>query len=121
MSTGDECPAVDRARTGADAWTEVVRHQRAATTDHADFYALAAEIVTTLHALDDLAALLDEQVLRYPQGPTLYDDTRVVEPLARLDDAAAEIRAARSAIVTASRAANRFWSLIGHIGIEVLS
>lgn len=119
MSTDDTRPAaLVRAEVGTESWREAVRRQRSATLDHADFYALAGEIVTTLHALDDLAKLLGEQIVRYPQGRTLYDDTRDVDPLVRLDDAAAAIHAARRAIVTASHAANRFWSLLGHIGVS---
>ncbi len=122
MSADDKRPAaLVRAEVATESWREAVRRQRSATLDHADFYALAGEIVTTLHALDDLAKLLGEQVVRYPQGRTLYDDTRNVDPLVRLDDVAAEIHSARVAIVTASQAANRFWSLIGHVGVEVSS
>jgi len=118
VSTDDKRPAaLVRAEVATESWREAVRRQQSSTLDHADFYALAGEIVTTLHALDDLAKLLGEQVVRYPQGRNLYDDTRTVDPLVRLDDAAAEIHTARRAIVTAAHAANRFWSLIGHIGV----
>ena len=50
---------------GTAAWEDAVRLQRWATADHADFYALAGEMVATLYALDDLAQVLGRQVAGY--------------------------------------------------------
>ncbi|MBW0114179.1 hypothetical protein [Pseudonocardia abyssalis] len=111
-------PALDRAAEGTDGWGQVVRHQRHATPDHADFYALAGEIVTTLHALDDLAEVLAGQVAGYAQGRPVYDDTRTVDPAARLAEATALLRDTRKGLRTTVVPANRFWSAIGHIGTE---
>ena len=55
--------APGRGRHGR--WEDAVRLQRWATPDHADFYALAGEMVATLHALDDLAQVLRRQVAGY--------------------------------------------------------
>lgn len=120
MNDTDEqrSPALDRAAEGTDGWEQVVRHQRHATPDHADFYALAGEIVTTLHALDDLAEILAGQVAGYAQGRPVYDDTRTVDPAARLAEATALLRDTRKGLRTAVVPANRFWSAIGHIGTE---
>lgn len=120
MNDTDEqrSPALDRAAEGTDGWEQVVSHQRHATPDHADFYALAGEIVTTLHALDDLAEVLAGQVAGYAQGRPVYDDTRTVDPAARLAEATALLRDTRKGLRTAVVPANRFWSAIGHIGTE---
>src|SRR6185503_18811778 len=57
--------AVGRAELCTAGWEDAVRLQRWATPDHADFYALAGEMVA---ALDDLAHVLHRQVTRYGQG-----------------------------------------------------
>lgn len=120
--TDDQCPpALDRAAEGTDGWEETARHQRHATPDHADFYALAGEIVTTLHALDDLTEILSRQVAGYAQGRPVYDDTRTVDPAARLAEATALLRDIRAGVRAAALAGNRFWSAIGHIGTETSS
>lgn len=112
-------PALDRAAEGTDGWEQAVRHQRHATPDHADFYALAGEIVTTLHTLDDLTEILVGQVGGYAaQGRSVYDDTRTVNPAARLGEATALLRDTRTGVRAAALAANRFWSAIAHIGTE---
>jgi hypothetical protein len=120
MNDTDEqrSPALDRAAEGTGGWEQVVRHQRHATPDHADFYALAGEIVTTLHALDDLTEVLSDQVAGYAEGRPVYDDTRTVDPAARLAEAAALLRDTRKGLRAAVVPANRFWSAIGHIGTE---
>jgi hypothetical protein len=118
MTDEQRPPALDRAAEGTDGWERAVRRQHHATPDHADFYALASEIVTTLHALDDLTEVLAGQVAGYAQGRPVYDDTRTVDPAARLADAAALLRDTRTALRAAALAANRFWSAIGHIGTE---
>ena len=47
------------------AWEDVVRLQRWAVADHADFYALAGLMVGTLYALEDLTGVLERQVAGY--------------------------------------------------------
>lgn len=111
-------PALDRAADGTDGWEQAVRFQRQATPDHADFYALAGEIVATLHALDDLTEILSRQVAGYAEGRPVYDDTRTVDPAARLGEATALLRDTRAGVRAAALASNRFWSAIGHIGTE---
>lgn len=118
MNDEQRSPALDRAAEGTDGWEQAARHQRHAAPDHADFYALAGEIVTTLHALDDLAETLAGQVAGYAQGRPVYDDTRTVDPAARLAEATALLRDTRTGVRAAAHAANRFWSAIGHIGTE---
>jgi hypothetical protein len=110
--------AAGRAEWGSAGWEDAVRLQRWATPDHADFYALAGEIVATLSALDDLAQVLHHQVSHYGQGRRLYDDTRQIHPAARLADAAAELDGLREQLQAAQAPANRFWSAIAHIGVE---
>src|SRR3954465_12716555 len=84
--------AVARAEAGIAGWEDAVRLQRWAIPDHADFYALAGEIVASLYALEDLAQVLNKQVSRYGQGQRVYDDTRAVDPAERLGVAAAALR-----------------------------
>ena len=120
MTTRDERPpAVRSANAAATAWAEAVRHQQAAPASHADFYALAAELVATLNTLDDLAVLVAGQVGRYGQGRTLYDDTRTVDPAARLGEAVETLSRVHAALGATATAANEFWNAIGHIGVEV--
>jgi hypothetical protein len=119
IAARDEQPsAVTYAESGAEAWRAAARHQLGAPADHADFYALAGCAVTALHALDDLFQVLGEQVAGYAAGRTVYDDTGHTTPRERLAEAAAEIDATRSGLHQAQSAANRFWSAIGHIGVE---
>ena len=110
--------AAARAERGTAGWEDAARLQRWATADHADFYALAGEVVRTLDALDDLARVLGRQVAGYAQGRAVYDDTREVDPRVRLTDAVAELAQLSNALFVAERAANRFWSAIGHIGVD---
>jgi|tagenome__1003787_1003787.scaffolds.fasta_scaffold18179559_1 hypothetical protein len=88
MSTpdnGDSRPrAVRSADAAATAWAETVQHQQRATPRHADFYALAGEMVATLYALDDLTVVLIAQVGAYGERRAVYDDTRTVDPATRL-------------------------------------
>src|SRR5690349_16080750 len=89
--SGGADTAARRAETGTAAWEDAVRLQRWATPEHGDFYVLAGEVVATLAALDDLAQVLHRQVSGYGQSRRLYDDTRQVDPTARLADAALEL------------------------------
>ncbi len=97
-------------RSGVHAWAETVEHQQDAARRHADFYALAGELVATLYALNDLTVVLAAQVGGYGQGRVLYDDTRTVDPAARLADAVQCLRDVRAALGPATAAANAFWS-----------
>ena len=120
MNTPDERPrALRSAEAASTAWAETVEHQQDAARRHADFYALAGEMVATLYALDDLTVVLAAQVGSYGQGRILYDDSRTVDPAARLADAVHCLRDVRAALGPATAAANAFWSAIGHIGVEV--
>lgn len=116
---GGRAPAVARAEQATDGWEDVARLQRWAGPDHADFYALAGELVRTLHAVEDLTQVLAAQVARYATGRTLYDDTRAVDPATRLADAVEQLRAARAGVAAAESRFNEFWSTVGHIGVEV--
>ena len=115
----DRARAVLDAATAAQWWANAVRAQQQATPSHTDFYALAAHLVATLYALDDLAVLLSSQVGRYGQDRPLYDDTRTVDPADRLADAVDCLHRVHDALETTAVAANEFWSAIGHIGVEV--
>jgi hypothetical protein len=111
--------AVQQAEVGVDAWRAAVRHQLNAVPDHTDFYALGADLVATLHALQDLARTLDSQVQHYGQHHPVYDDTRTADPQQRLTAAAVELEALAEVLGTAIWSADRYWSAIGHIGVEV--
>lgn len=118
----DERPlAVVRAEEGTDAWSDVTRYQRWISPDHAVFYALAGELVSTLHTFEDLTGVLVDQVNGYGTGRLLYDDMRTVDPAVRLADAVAQLREARTGLRAAATAVNEFWSAIGHVGVEAPS
>jgi hypothetical protein len=119
LDDGDTRPrAVRSAEAAATAWAETVQHQQQAIPRHADFYALAGELVATLYSLDDLTVVLAAQVGAYGQGRAVYDDTRAVDPAARLAEAVQRLRDVRAALEPAAAEANAFWSAIGHIGVE---
>jgi len=115
--------AAGRAERGTAGWEDAARLQRWATADHADFYALAGEVVASLYALDDLAQVLGRQVAGYAdtqraRGRVVYDDTRQVDPMLRLVTAVEALADTRDALATATRVANEFWSAVGHIGTQ---
>ena len=115
--------AVARAEAGTGGWEEAVRLQRWADPDHTDFYVLAGEMVATLQSLEDLAQVLGRQVAGYPhmqqeRGRRLYDDTRQVDPAERITDAVTALAALTGHLRAAQAPANRFFSAIGHIGLE---
>jgi hypothetical protein len=115
--------AVARGEAGVAAWEDVVRLQRWAVADHADFYALAGLMVGTLYAFEDLTGVLERQVAGYAQtqraqGLQLYDDTRQVDPAERLQVAVGALQQVHRAVESAADSANRFWTAIGHIGAE---
>ena len=115
--------AVVRAEGGTAGWEDAVRLQRWAIPDHTEVYALAGEMVATLDALDDLAAVLGRQVAGYAdtqraRGRTLYDDTGQVNPMVRLVGVVEALADTRDALVVVARSVNEFWSAVGHIGTE---
>jgi hypothetical protein len=109
--------AAELAEAGTHAWREAAGAQRSAVADHGEFYALAAELVATLRALESLADVLAGQVARYGQGRVLRDDEGA-QPAARLASAVADLARVRELLAGAERAANRFWSGIGHVAVE---
>jgi hypothetical protein len=114
-------PALAAAETAARWWSTAVAAQRAVRAEafeHADFYDLAAEAVGTLRSLEDLAALLARQVGSYGAGRNLRDDAGG-DPSARMVRAVAEVSALRIAVAGAVGEGERFWSAIGHIGLEL--
>jgi hypothetical protein len=121
MSTPTEdgrAAAIQHAIHGADAWRSVVHAQLAATSDHGDFYALAGEVVETLRCLESLAGLLTNQVASYGRGRTLRDDEAGHDPTERLAVASSWAGHLRHCCQQAERAANQFWSEVGHIAVE---
>lgn len=109
--------AVELAEAGTQAWRDAVGAQRRAASDHGEFYALAGELVATLGALKALADVLIRQVARYEQGRVLRDDEGA-QPAARLASAVTDLLRVRELLFGAERAANRFWSEIGHVAVE---
>lgn len=117
-ATDDERPrAVLRAEDGADAWRAAVHAQQNAVADHADFYSIAGDLAATLHALDSLAGVLGRQTCGYAEGREIYDDEGA-NPAHRIRSAVLALAETRHALAQAERAANRFWSAIGHIGVR---
>ena len=63
MTTPDERPtALRSAEAAATAWAETVEHQYEASPRHADFYALAGEMVAQQAA--DFDVVLDDKQMR---------------------------------------------------------
>ncbi|MBN9113495.1 MAG: hypothetical protein J0I34_32520 [Pseudonocardia sp.] len=114
----DTPEAVREAAAGAKAWRAAVRAQRTAEPDHADFYAMTADVVDTLAAVAGLAEVLAWQVAHYGDTRPVYDDTGVVDPRERLDAAAMDLHELAASLRSADRIANTFWSRIGHIGVD---
>lgn len=111
--------AVREVAAGAKAWRAAVHAQRTAEPDHADLYAMTADLVDTLAAVAGLAEVLAWQVARYGDTHRVYDDSGVVDPLERLDAAALDLHELAARVRAADRVANTFWSRIGHIGVHV--
>jgi hypothetical protein len=119
----DRPEAVAQADMGAAAWRAAVHAQQGAAPDHTDFYSLAGSLADTLAAVESLAELLARQVAGYAAtaaatGGQVYDDTREVDPEARLYAAAERAAHVAAAAATAERRVQEFWSAIGHIGVE---
>lgn len=113
----DRSPSVQHAARGAQAWRAVVHAQQAAEPGHTDFYALAGELVDTLRSLDALVAVLTRQTGTYGLGREVYDDENA-NPAHRLRSAVLVLVQARHELSEAERSANRFFSVIGHIGVR---
>ena len=114
-------PAVTAAVAAAHWWQAAASAQRGVrgeALEHADFYDLAAELVTTLRSLEDLAEVLAGQVGHYGIGRSLRDDTGG-DPRARLVRAVGEVAALRVSLSGAATEAERFWSAVGHIGLDL--
>ncbi len=114
--------AVRHADAGAQAWRAVVHAQQVTTPDHADFYSLAGALVDTFAAVESLTRVLAAQIERYPDrlpiGRRVYDDTRTTDPRVRLNEALAALHDVARHSRGGAEWANRFWSAIGHVGVE---
>lgn len=113
--------AVRFADAGSLAWQRVVHTQRLSHPDHADFYALAGELVDTLRALDALAGLLAGQTADYPGTVTAagghVDDDEWAPAGHRIRSAVLALAETRQALSAAERAAGTYWSAISHVRI----
>lgn len=108
---------VASAERGTCLWRRATLGQQESIPDHAEFYALAGELVSTLRALEAMTAVLARQVAGYGRGRLLRDDEGLT-PGARLADAVVLLGCARKALGEAEAAANKFWSVIGHVAVE---
>ncbi|GAY10912.1 hypothetical protein [Pseudonocardia sp. N23] len=115
---GPRPEAVVHTAAGAKAWRTAVHAQRTAEPDHADFYAMTADLVDTLAAVTGLAEVLAWQVAHYGDTRPVYDDSGVVDPRERLDTAALDLHELAARLRSADRVANTLWSRIGHIGVH---
>jgi hypothetical protein len=112
-----------QAERGAGAWTAATAAQRTARPDHAGFYGLAAELVTTLRQLDGLCDILTQQIAGYgrtvsERGYALRDDEPGHDPGERIAVASSWAAKTRTHLAAAERAANQMWSEVGHIAVE---
>lgn len=109
--------AVGWAADAAAGWRIAVHAQRTATPHHGDFHDLSEHVIGTLRALDALACVLLRQVIGYGDGRDVYDDAGAV-PHYRLRSAGLALAELRQHTAEAERAADRFGSAIGHIGVR---
>lgn len=110
--------AVLHAEQGATAWQAAADYQAGATPDHAAFYSLTGDLVDTLRSLNAITWTLAIHTGRYGQGRELYDDEGA-NPDHRLRAAVLALEETRRRLAQAERAANHYWSAIGHIGIHL--
>ena len=115
--------AVRRAGTGADAWRAALDAQQAAAVlDHADFYGLTRELVITFGSLYKVMQLISRQAAGYADsvapGTAVYDDTRQDDPRELLAEGAEMLGDTAVKVAAVTLELNRFWSLIGRIGVE---
>ena len=107
-----------RAEAGTAAWEDAVRLQRRATPDHADFYALAGELVRRC-ALDDLTRCCAGRSPATPRPSgtgAARSTTTPARSTRRCGCPAVEASWTASAPPGRRARANPFWSAIGHIG-----
>ncbi len=118
MTSGERTSqAVRAAAAGSGEWRSAVVSQRSATPDHGDFYGLASELVDTLRALEALTGVLGRQVAGYGHGRVLRDDAGE-QPEERLAEAVEHLGRVGQLLAKAERAANAYWSAIGHVAVE---
>jgi hypothetical protein len=114
--------AVRRASAGAEAWRAALDAQRSAVPDHADFYGLTREWVFTFGPLGELMHVISGQVAGYadslPSGEQVYEDERRDDPRVLLAEAAQLLDGLAFQVTGIALEINRFWSLIGRIGVE---
>jgi hypothetical protein len=121
LDSNERPVAIIHATNAADSWRSAALSQRTATPDHSDFYNLTAEVVDTLQALSQLFAVLRIQIAGYGDGRTLRDDEPGHDPAERLVMACGLAGLLQRDLDVAERSAQRFWSEIGHIAVEVSS
>lgn len=117
--------AVRWAGAGAEAWQSALDAQQAAAApDHADFYGLTRELVFTCRSLAEVMRLISRQVAGYADsvapGGAVYDDTRQDDPRELLAEGKEVLGAIAVKVAAVTLDLNRFWSLIGRIGVENL-
>lgn len=108
---------VATAERASSLWRLAARGQQEAVPDHAEFYAVAGELVATLRVLEALTTVLARQVAGYGRGRVLRDD-RGLAPGLRLADAVVMLGYSGKSLAQAQAAANEFWSAIGHITVK---
>lgn len=89
VMTGDGKPTLDAVASANDSWTLVEQLQDQLEPDHEDFAAYAAQVVTTLQALQDLTRVLETQVRGYPRNRILAD-AQGRDPAYRIIDSVAQ-------------------------------
>lgn len=112
-------PAVVAAQAGSQWWDLATRTQRArrpGVLDHGEFYELAAELVATLRAVQDMAGALARQSAGYGEHRALRDDEGA-DPIQRLADATGHADDLHAALAAALRPAHAYWSEISHVGL----
>lgn len=109
---------VAAARLARDALEAAAASQAGqADPDHGQFYNYGREIVGVLTALDDLTATLRSQLAHYGDQRVLRDNAGA-DPQRRLTEASGHLAELRAALWAAAGHAERFWTAIGHVGVE---
>jgi hypothetical protein len=111
---------VRHAEAGTAGWRSAARTIGAAQLDHGDMYELGGELSETLRAIEEVAGVLSQRVGSYHLGRDLRDDEDE-DPTVRLGLAADALGAAGIGFTEADDAVRRFWSAIGHIGVDTTS
>jgi hypothetical protein len=111
--------AVVHAEIGGDSWRSVVHAQGVATPDHGDWYAITGELIDTLRCLSTLASIFSRQVAAYGRGRVVRDDEAGHDPAERLAIASSWAAQLSYELDRTERTANRFWTEVGHIAVEV--